>query len=273
MFENKKDVLEDCLKFQEHLVGRAKELFNEKKSIVPVSFVVSRKMEIPPEVRSWLVDPDSFAKVTDDEVAADPGGIACLLVPNTYSNEMLLSMVPLVMKGSTDIQASIESMRVAAASIFNLKDKEEIDAKVVDGLCKVVKAKPKEIFAAYLRYLCKKTSAVAFLKIDEAYVRAATVATLQLAGMEIEDGADISKVEIPSHIMERIPRKDAILVYLETGKLRKSTILTFEPSKDESGTLLWDRQDQVDEGRKDFTLTGLFTGMIRPSEDSTNTVA
>ena len=79
---------------QEHLLSKAKNDLLEEGEVVPVTFIVARKMGIPPEIRALLRKLANLEKMNDDEAASNPTDKICLIVPNRLDPSSLIESHP-----------------------------------------------------------------------------------------------------------------------------------------------------------------------------------
>jgi hypothetical protein len=213
---------EELTGLREHLLERAKEDLIKEGRVVPASFLVVRKMGIPPNVRAVLRKMMTWETMNDDEAATNPADKVCLIVPNNVGPTYLLEMLPMAMqevqfeKGKFEPDL-VEVLRASAVLYFKTEDPNIIDEKVWKAVQSYLNLTEKDVLSYYLRHLCKVTEAEAVLKVDEVFFKM----------KEVPNGVDPADVDVPQNLSKDPSSQEGVMCSLETGSIQSMVILKF----------------------------------------------
>jgi hypothetical protein len=116
--------------------------------------------------------------------------------------------------------------------------------------------------ASFLKTVCRRTEAIAYVKIDEAWY----------SSPKIPKDADVKTLQdaqkyVPSGSLEDDPSaKEMLMCYLETKTIKKHISESFEREVRGSGKILsWGKRDVLlDDGKGHHKLDGRFCHLLQP---------
>lgn len=247
---------------QEHLLSKAKNDLLEEGEVVPVTFIVARKMGIPPEIRALLRKLANLDRMNDDEAASNPTDKICLIVPNRLDPSSLIDILPFALRdavfegGEKFDPTLIDVIRASAVTFFQTNEKSIIDARVWSALRNILDMSEKDVLSSYLRYLCKVTEAEAILKVDEAYFQM----------KQVPAGQDPKDVDVPKDLSKDPSSQEGIMCSLETATLHKMVILKFK--RDAQNKPVDFERVEMGNDKGDLAFSGRFMNMIKTETTS-----
>lgn len=239
---------------QDHVMVTAKEDLDKGERYMPRTMVFAPKYEIDTWLRLSSMNLETSAPLIDDD-GVDPGAYACLYLVNDYGNaEALVHMLKYIPDDYVTATASIEMLQKVGQRL--LKPGEDPNKKIVEIFKKQHKCHEKDIFAAFLRAVCKRTHALAYIKTDEIWTTSRP-----------QSGP------VPKGSLENEPdRSEAIYSHLETKDfqrvvfrrfIRKNMNTTEAPTSWEEPKI-----DLVRQGATDTGFSGRFVNLIMEQSEA-----
>lgn len=250
---------EQLQEFQNDMFRVAKERLEEEGHLMPITFVLTRKMEVDQWLRSSIVDSSTWQPPTDD--GSTPMEFVFLMVPCLYDDaKTLVHMIKYL--SSNPVETSrIFDMLISTAPAFGQGDPYKTIVKVFKQQ-NGGNIHNKDIVASFLKTLCHRTEALAYVKIDEAWYKAME-APKDKKVESLKDAHELMPHGSLEHDMEA---KEMLMCYLETKTLKKHISETFEREERDTGKILsWGKKDVLlDDGKNKHKLDGRFCHLLQP---------
>lgn len=246
---------EELILFQEDMIKKAKTILDETNNITPVCFILTRKMELDSWLRATLLDSGTWAPPTNME-GDDPGSFVFLVVPCIYDDpKTLLHMIKYLATDPAVASQQLDTLIALGPAHYGKTDPE---GEVIKIFHKHFNMSNKDIVAAFLRKVVNNTNAHAFVKIDEAWYKEAT----------IEDGLsadDTIKKHVNGSLEDDEEAKEMFMSYLETKTFKRLIQEPFEREERDVGKITsWgERKESLDKGdNPNSQLKGRFCNLL-----------
>ena len=238
--------IEDLKKFQDNMMDSGKRILVETKHLVPMFFVLTRKMEIDPWLRGTVLDASTMEP--PEKMDEMPGDFIVLMIPSDWHDpETLLHMIKYLCDDPAKAEASFAVLRLMAP-MYNVAG--NATEHIVNAFQKMTGLSPKNIIASFVKKLCQKTEAIAYVQVCEAWVRD-----------NIKD-----RSAIPESLHDDPEAQEVLMCSMETNKSYTRFIREhFTRSERDKGDIVgWGKKEVMeDTGADGNRLTGRFFGFIR----------
>lgn len=238
--------IDDLKKFQDNMMDSGKRILIEQKHLIPMFFVMTRKMEIDPWLRGTVLDARTMAP--PEKMDEMPGEYIVLMIPSDWHDpETLLHMIKYLCDDPVKAELSFAFLRMMAPSYGVPSNPTEHIVKVFQ---KMTGMSPKNIIASFVKKLCQKTEAVAYVQVCEAWLRD-----------NIED-----RSAIPEDLHDDPEAQEVLMCSMETNlKYTRFIREHFQRSEREKGDIIgWGKKEVMEDTEENGNrLTGRFFGFIR----------
>lgn len=238
-------------RYQEHVLTVAKVQLMKRRRYYPMAFILARLMGVDQHVRARCVRVEDWAAMEDD--GSTPMQLASFVVPLSYDDPATL-VGYLKMLGQDPEASSAMFDR-----LLSLGHAAEVNAekRILDLLNKHYGWDGKDIAARFLKEMCRRTEAIAIVKVDEVWHRTAHAA--------IGSSPEQIRAGIPASLAEDPLATEALMCSMETPEFVRALVQPFTRRKRDTGKVSGFGQavEMVDDfAASDTELAGRFVGFL-----------
>jgi hypothetical protein len=239
--------VDDLKKFQDRMMESGKQILIQDKFLLPTFFVLTRKMELDPWLRGHVLDVTTMRR--PEKMDEAPGEFIILVIPSDWNDAKTLQhMIKYMFNDPTAMEHDMDVMRKSVKSLG--LDDDRVDEAIVEAFKRVTGMSAKDIIASFVKVLCKKTDAIAYVQVCEAWVKEGTN----------------DKSDIPTDLSNDVEAEEVLMCAMET-KLNYSRFIREHFTRTERGKgdiIGWGKKEVLeDNGNSGQFLTGRFFGLIR----------
>ncbi len=250
---------EQLQEFQNDMFNGAKKELMEDGHIEPMTFILMKKMEVDEWLRQTIVDASTWFPPADD--GSTPNDYIFLIVPCRYDDNKTIVHMLKYLSNNPAMTSKMFDFLIAMAPAFGQKDPYEKIVqtfKTINGL----NIHNKDIVASFLKTVCKRTEAIAYVKIDEAWYKDAKLPE----DSGVKTLKDAQKYVPHGSLEDDVDAKEMLMCYLETRTIKKHISEAFERDVRHTGKVLgWGKKNVLlDDGKSDHKLDGRFCHLLQP---------